>query len=214
MKIGTSRVETFSDGVIAIVITIMVLHFKFPDSHESEDGLRNYVGKLAPEFVAYAFSFLMISIFWINHHHMFHLVDKTDEPLLLLNLLFLFSISLIPLSTATIASNLTGPDSIALYGLVLLLTTLSFASMRWHTIRKKLVHKDANSEITNKVSKVSLQARTKSFIGALSYLLSAVAAYVNIYLAYLFLLVPPVIFFIPDGIDDEKLAEKIEEKNK
>ena len=214
MKIGTTRVETFSDGVMAIVITIMVLHFQFPNVHESEDSIRRYLLKMAPEFIAYAFSFMMISIFWINHHHMFHLVDKTDEPLLLLNLLFLFSISLIPLSTATIASNLKAADSIALYSLVLLLTTLSFALMRWHSIRKKLVHKDQNREITYTVSKVTLHARTKSFLGAFAYLLSAISAYINIYLAYFFLLIPPVIFFIPDGIDDERLAQKIEDKNK
>ena len=215
MKISTTRVETFSDGVISIVITIMVLNIRFPNSgHESEDAIRKFLLRLLPEFATYAFSFMMIGIFWINHHHMFHLVEKTDEPLLLLNLLFLFSISLIPISTATIASNLKAADSIALYGIVLLCTTLSFALMRWHTIRKKLVHKDQNPEITRSVSRVSIHARSKNFIGATAYLLAVICAYLNIYIAYFFFLIPPVIFFIPDGIDDEKLAEKIEEKNK
>jgi uncharacterized membrane protein len=215
MKIGTTRVETFSDGVISIVITIMVLNMRFPrTSHESEAAIRTYLLQLTPEFISYAFSFMMIGIFWINHHHMFHLVEKTDESLLLLNLLFLFSISLIPLSTATIASNLRSADSVAVYGVVLLLTTLSFALMRRHTIRKGLVHHDQNPKITQTVSKVSVHATTKNFIGAMSYLLSVICAYFNIYVAYFFFLIPPVIFFIPDGIDDEKLAEKIAEKNK
>ena len=76
------------------------------------------------------------------------------------------------------------------------------------------MHKDQNPKITQTVNRVSIQARSKNFIGTASYLLSVIFAYINIYIAYFFFLIPPVIFFIPDGIDDEKLAEKIEEKNK
>lgn len=215
MKIGTTRVETFSDGVIGIIITIMVLTIKIPDIDKQSSAwmLKQNIRHLLPYIITYAFSFMMIGIFWINHHHMFHLLEKTDESLLIQNLVFLFWMSLIPLGTAMVSANPKLPDSAALYGGVLLLTTLTFAVMRIHTIRKNLVHKDRDKEITEKIRWVSLKAKTKSIIGSIAYLCAIPLAYVNTYLAYAIFLIPPIIFFIPDGIDDEKLAEKIEEKN-
>jgi uncharacterized membrane protein len=155
----------------------------------------------------------MIGIFWINHHHMFHLLEKTDESLLIQNLVFLFWMSLIPLGTAMVSANPKMPESVALYGTIMLLTTISFAIMRVHTLRKDLVHKDSDKEVTDTIRWVSLKARTKSIIGSLAYLCAIPLAYVNIYLAYFIFLIPPIIFFIPDGVDDEKLAQKIEDKN-
>jgi uncharacterized membrane protein len=215
MKIGTTRVETFSDGVIAIIITIMVLSLKIPDINQKDSAwtVRHELQLLIPYFITYAFSFMMIGIFWTNHHHMFHLLAKTDEPLLMLNLVFLFWMSLIPVATAMMAANLKVPDSVALYGFILLMTTLSFAIMRTYTLKKNLVHKDPDEEVAGKIRWVSLKARTKSFLGTIAYLCSVPLAYVSVYLAYVFFLIPPVIFFIPDGIDDEKLAQRIEEKN-
>lgn len=219
MKIGTARVETFSDSVISIIITIMVLTIKIPDigtdinKHTSPRILHQNLQHMLPYIITYAFSFLMIGIFWINHHHMFHLLEKTDEPLLIQNLLFLFWMSLIPLGTAMVSANPKMPESAALYGVVLLLTTISFAIMRIYTLRKNLVHTDKDKEVTDKIRWISLKARTKSIIGSIAYLCAIPLAYVNIYLAYFIFLIPPIIFFIPDGIDDERLAQKIEEKN-
>jgi len=215
MKIGTTRVETFSDGVIAIIITIMVLSLKLPDINHRDSAwtVRHQLYALLPYFITYAFSFLMIGIFWTNHHHMFHMLEKTDETLLLLNLLFLFWMSLIPISTAMMGANLTVSDSVALYGFIMLMTTMSFAIMRTYTLRKNLVHRDRDKDITAKIRWVSLRARSKSYIGTAAYLLSVPFSYLSVYLAYIFFLIPPFVFFIPDGIDDERLANKIEEKN-
>jgi uncharacterized membrane protein len=215
MKIGTTRVETFSDGVIAIIITIMVLSLKLPDINHRDSAwtVRHQLYELIPYFVTYVFSFMMIGIFWVNHHHMFHMLDKTDERLLLLNLLFMFWMSLIPLSTAMMGANPQVPDSVALYGFIMLMTTLSFAFMRTYTINKNLVHQDDNQDISGKIRWVSLKGRTKSYIGTAAYFCSVPLAYLDVYVAYFFFLIAPVIFFIPDGIDDERLAAKIEEKN-
>jgi uncharacterized membrane protein len=215
MKIGTTRVETFSDGVISIIITIMVLTIKIPDvtRPSSEWVFRHELKHLLPHIVTYAFSFMMIGIFWINHHHMFHLLEKTDESLLVQNLLFLFFTSLIPLGTAMVSANPKLPESAAVYGGIMLLTTVSFAIMRVHTLRKNLVHKDSDKKITKTIRWISLKARTKSIIGSIAYLCAVPLAFVNVYLAYFIFLIPPIIFFIPDGIDDERLAQKIEEKN-
>lgn len=215
MKIGTSRVETFSDSVISIIITIMVLTIKIPDvaKQSSEWALRHDLQQLLPYIITYAFSFMMIGIFWINHHHMFLMLEKTDESLMVQNLFFLFWMSLIPLGTAMVSANPKIPESAAVYGSIMLLTTISFAFMRVYTLKKNLVHKDPDQEITAKIRWVSLKARTKNIIGAVAYLCAIPLAYVNVYLAYFIFLIPPIIFFIPDGIDDERLAQKIEDKN-
>jgi len=215
MKIGTTRVETFSDGVIAIIITIMVLSLKLPDISHPDPArtVHRELLQMVPYFITYAFSFLMVGIFWMNHHHMFHLLEKTDEPLLMLNLLFLFWMSIIPLSTAMLGANPTLADPVALYGFIMLMTTLGFAFMRFYTLKKNLVHHDANESVSRRIRTVTLKARTKSIVGSASYLCSVPLAYLNVYIAYAFILVPPIIFFIPDGIDDEVLAEKIAEKN-
>lgn len=193
----------------------MVLALKLPDPNKDESAraIHNHLTSLLPYFVPYAFSFMMIGIFWVNHHHMFHLLEKTDEPLLLWNLLFLFWMSLIPLSTALIGANPLLDESVAFYGFIMLMTTLTFGIMRSHTIRKGLVHKDRDKEITREIMGVSLKARTKTYIGAMAYLCSVPLAYVSVYAAYLCFAVAPIIFFIPDGIDNEMLANKIEEKN-
>ena len=215
MKIGTTRVETFSDGVIAIIITIMVLELKLPDFDRDDTTTKiwDHLTHLGPYFAAYILSFTMIGIFWTNHHHMFHLLEKTDEGLLWQNLLLLFWISLIPFATAMIGANPLLPVSSAVYGFVMLMTTLMIAIMRSYTMRKGLVHHDENRDTDKKIDKASVKGRTKSFLGTAAYLVSIPLAYVNVYFAFICFAIPPIIFFIPTGIDDEKLANKIEEKN-
>lgn len=215
MKIGTSRVEAFSDGVIAIVITIMVLEFELPDieKHQTSRAIATHLYEQIPYFAAYIFSFMMVGIFWTNHHHMYHLLERTDEPLLGMNLFFLFWMSLIPYATGLVGSNPLLAISVAFYGFIMLMTTMSLALMRNYTLKKRLVHRDEDQELAKEIYSVSLKARTKNWLGAGAYLLSVPLAYVNIYLAYICFFIPAIIFFIPHGIDDEKLAARIEEKN-
>jgi uncharacterized membrane protein len=215
MKIGTTRAETFSDGVIAIIITIMVLALKLPDFDRDTTSWRmiNHLKELIPYFTAYVFSFMMIGIFWTNHHHMFHLLEKTDEHLLWQNLLFLFFMSLIPFATAMIGANPLLSVSSALYGLIMLMTTMMLAVMRHYTITKKLIHQGENKKTDKKLIETSVKGRNKSYIGAAAYLVSIPLAYVHVYLSFVCFAIPPIIFFIPTGIDDEELSNKIEEKN-
>jgi uncharacterized membrane protein len=215
MKISTTRLETFSDGVIAIIITIMVIEIKLPNlTRESTTAETiNNLRQLIPYIVTYAFSFMMVGIFWTNHHHMFHLLRHTDEQLLWQNFLFLFLLSLIPFATYIVGSNPFISISAIIYGIVMLLTNCSFLLMRHYSIRKDLVHKDKNRELTVNIFRVSMKARTKALLGTITYLVAIPLAYVSVYIAYICYTIPPIIFFIPDGIDDEKLAEKVAEKN-
>ena len=118
---GKNRLEAFSDGVIAIIITIMVLDLKVP--HESNlEALR----PLLPTFLAYVLSFAFVGIFWNNHHHMFNATRRINGQVLWANLLLLFALSLFPFTTAWVGENHAAPVPSALYGAVLLLSAASY----------------------------------------------------------------------------------------
>jgi uncharacterized membrane protein len=118
---GKTRLEAFSDGVIAIIITIMVLELKVPHG-ETLEVLR----PLLPALLSYLLSFIYLGIYWNNHHHMLHTVRRTTGPILWANLLLLFWLSLIPFTTGWMGENHFGALPTALYGVVLLLCALSY----------------------------------------------------------------------------------------
>ena len=93
---GKTRLEAFSDGVIAILITIMVLELKVP---ESDSGPLEDLRRLAPVFLSYALSFVFLGIYWNNHHHLLHMCDRVTGPMLWANLHLLFWLSLVPFTT-------------------------------------------------------------------------------------------------------------------
>ena len=91
----TARLEAYSDGVLAVIITIMVLELKVP-----EDGTFQALNRLIPKFISYLLSFIYVGIYWNNNHHLFQIVEKVNGKILWANLTFLFFLSLIPFSTA------------------------------------------------------------------------------------------------------------------
>src|ERR1051325_1627109 len=131
MHIRTTRMETFSDGVIAIIITIMIFELKFRDlAHGfSHRDVVSGLQILWPKVAAYTFSFLVMGTMWLNHHHMYHLVQIVDEKLMWFNLNFLFWLSLIPLPTSMIGRNPFLPESVAMYGAAMFMVSVSFLLM-------------------------------------------------------------------------------------
>jgi uncharacterized membrane protein len=122
---GTSRVEAFSDGVIAIIITIMVLELQVP--HETSlQALR----PLLPVFLSYVLSFIYIGIYWNNHHHMLHATKLVDGEILWANLHLLFWLSLVPFATAWLGENQLSSVPLALYGGVLLMAAVAYALLQ------------------------------------------------------------------------------------
>ena len=116
-----TRLEAFSDGVIAILITIMVLELTIP--HEAEwRALR----PLIPKFLTYALSFVFLGIYWNNHHHMLHVVERVNGRILWANLHLLFWLSLAPFVTAWMGESEFGPVPVAAYGAVLLLAAIAY----------------------------------------------------------------------------------------
>jgi uncharacterized membrane protein len=124
------RLLAFSDGVIAIIITIMVLELKVPP-----DASLTALAAVAPVFLSYVLSFLYISIYWNNHHHFFHLVGHVDGVLLWANMHLLFWLSLIPFATGWMGENHFAPVPTALYGVSLLMPALAWYGLQWAILR-------------------------------------------------------------------------------
>jgi len=115
------RLEAFSDGVIAILITIMVLELRPPDGSQLSD-----LRPLVPTLLAYLLSFVFLAIYWNNHHHLFQLVERIDGTVMWANLHLLFWLSLTPFVTAWLGQNATEPVPVATYGVVLLGAAIAY----------------------------------------------------------------------------------------
>lgn len=121
-----TRLEAFSDGVIAVILTIMVLELTPPHGTTAGDMLA-----VVPGWLRYALSFVYVGIYWVNHHALFEHVERVDWATLWANLHLLFWMSLIPFVTAWVAGHPTAAAPVALYGVVLLLCSVSFMLLSW-----------------------------------------------------------------------------------
>jgi len=129
---GKARLEAFSDGVIAILITIMVLELKVPHSATLAS-----LEPLLPVFLSYVLSFVYLGIYWNNHHHMLHMVKRVTGPMLWANLHLLFWLSLVPFVTGWVGENHFGTIPAALYGVVLLLAGIAYVILQQLIIRSQ-----------------------------------------------------------------------------
>src|SRR5512133_3520798 len=118
---GKNRLEAFSDGVLAIIITIMVLELKVP--HGAEFAA---LKPLLPVFLSYVLSFVFLGIYWNNHHHLLQAIERVDGRVLCANMHLLFWLSLIPFVTAWMGENRFAAQPVALYGIVLLLAAIAY----------------------------------------------------------------------------------------
>jgi uncharacterized membrane protein len=126
-----ARLEAFSDGVIAVIITIMVLELKVPH----QDGIAGLYAVL-PTIALYAISFAFVGIYWINHHHLCHRMDEADELVLYANLFFLFCLSLLPFFTSYVLEKKLDSFSVALYASSMVVTGFSFLLLRLSIARR------------------------------------------------------------------------------
>jgi uncharacterized membrane protein len=148
---GKNRLEAFSDGVIAIIITIMVLELKVPHG----EGIETLV-PLLPVFLSYVLSFVYLGIYWNNHHHMLHVTQRVTGPMLWANLHLLFWLSLIPFATGWMGENHFAAAPSALYGVVLLMAGIAYlilqqliiASQGPDSILKKAVRGDWKGKVS------------------------------------------------------------------
>lgn len=190
--IPSSRIEAFSDGVIAIIITIMVFDLKIQEIPDDKNVWKELAG-LLPKILSYAASFLMIAIMWVNHHQLFHQIQRTDRNLLWYNLHLLFWMSLIPFAANFIGANPLRWQASFVYGILFALNALAFSFLRTYTVFTGLLHEAINLEQHYKI-------RTKNKVAISIYLSAAVLSMVSVYISFVLFLVVPAMYFIPEKI--------------
>jgi len=180
-----NRLEAFRDGVIAIIITIMVLEMKIP---HGSDWLT--LKPLIPVFISYFLSFLFIGIYWGNHHHLLHVIKRTNAKIMLANLNLLFWLSLIPFVTGWMGENYFEPNTVALYAILLLLNGLAFYILQ-KTIEKSLTD---DSHFQAAMKKLSW----KAIISLIGYSSSIPLAYVYPTISGIIFFAISILWLIPD----------------
>lgn len=187
---GKARVEAFSDGVIAILITIMVLDLKLPDAL-AQGFDRAAIEAFAPRLIAYAMSFLVLAIMWVNHHYLLATLRQARSGFLWMNNILLFSMSLIPAATANLGAHPFSATAAAIYGGVLTASAAMFTAMRDY-LRKREQDNEALARLHRAVT-------AKSLVGTAIYAASVPLAFVSVYLAFACFAVVPAMFFLPDS---------------
>ena len=181
---GKDRLAAFSDGVIAIIITIMVLELKVPPRADW-----SALVDIVPNLVGYVLSFIYLAIYWNNHHHLLHTVTRVDGLILWANSHLLFWLSLIPAATAWMGRNFLAPVPTAVYGIVLLMAAIAYTLLQGAIMRKQgaqsVLAKALGSDIKGKISIVL-------------YLAGIAAAFVNPWAAAAIYVLVAVMWLIPD----------------
>ncbi len=193
---GTNRLEAFSDGVLAIIITIMVLELRVPHGTELAD-----LKPMVPKLLGYVLSFVYVGIYWNSHHHMFHVTESVNGAVLWGNLHLLFWLSLIPFVTGWMGENHFTPIPTALYGMVLLMCAIAYTILQFAIIRMQGEHsKVAKAVGQDRKGKVSLALYVIAI--ACSFFLPMVACALYAAVA--------LIWFIPDRRLERVLIDREE----
>lgn len=189
----TARIEAFSDGVIAIAITLLVLEVRVPEVEEGH-SLWEALADLWPSYVGFALSFIVIGIIWANHHEMFGFIARANRTLVLINLLFLIGVGFLPFPTALLAEYL-GHDgegtAVTVYAGWMLATALSFCLLWWYPRRAGLLDPEANPRAVQNMIR-SFRLGPPAYVAA--FLLSFVSSWASLILIALLALtylIPP-----------------------
>jgi uncharacterized membrane protein len=184
------RLGAFSDGVLAIIITIMVLELRAPH----EVGLKA-LGSLWPTFLAYALSYIFVGVFWANHHHMLQHAERADHMVVWANLFVLFFVSLIPFFTAYLAQNRLEPFAMALYAVDCFLITATFM-----LLQKVIAAQYTNAELKH----MDRGARRRNLIALVSYAAAIPAGYLHPIVPIIIILGIGAVYFIPDAFSSAR----------
>mgnify|MGYP002777896010 FL=1 len=191
-QIPTSRIEAFSDGVIAIIITVMVFDLKLQEIPTDKTVWSELI-KLTPKFISYAISFLMLSIMWVNHHQLFHQIKHTDRKLLWYSIHLLFWMSAVQFGTNFIGVNPLLWQASFFYGIIFFMSALSFTLLRNYVIKNDLLHENISKEAHIKI-------RNKNRVALSIYLSAALLSIISVYISFVLFLIVPAMYFIPEKI--------------
>jgi uncharacterized membrane protein len=192
----TTRLEAFSDGVLAVIITIMVLELKVPH----EDGLKGLIS-IAPTLFVYLLSFSFVGIYWINHHHLIRRLEQCDHRVLYANLSFLFSASLVPFFTAYVIEKGSDSFSVALYASWMIFTGFCFFLLRISVGRLLRLTGDLRPEDT---------ATQRKHIASLGlYIAATPLAHFHPYMALGVITLVTVIWIIPTARAEPRADDRL-----
>jgi uncharacterized membrane protein len=187
------RLEAFSDGVFAVIITIMVLDMKVPRGTDLQ-ALKSVV----PVFLCYVLSYLYVGIYWNNHHHLLHASERVTGGILWANLILLFCLSLVPFTTAWMGQNNYAPLPVAVYGAMLL-----FAGIAYFILTKSLIaHHGENSVLAR-----SIGNDWKGTVSVLVYVVAIPLALVKPWLACAFYTFVAIMWLLPDPRIEKNVHE-------
>ena len=190
---GTNRLEAFSDGVIAIIITIMVLELTPPHG-----GGLDALAPLVPVLLSYVLSFVNLGIYWNNHHHMLHVTRRVDGAILWANLHLLFWLSLVPFTTAWMGENHFEATPTAVYGAVLFMAAIAYFILARAIIRR---------EGPQSVLAVAFGRDWKGKISPLLYAVAIVLSFVHERLAQALYALVAVMWLVPDPRIERVIAD-------
>lgn len=196
---GKGRLEAFSDGVLAIIITIMVLEMKIPHGTQLSD-----LQPLAPVFLSYVLSFLYIGIYWNNHHHMLHAVHHINGSILWTNIHLLFWLSLVPFVTGWMGENNFATWPVALYGVVLLMAAVAYYF---------LAHALARLHGKESIIARALGRDWKGIASIALYACGIALSFVNPWIGFGLYAAVAIMWFIPDKRIESRLPEHRLEEN-
>jgi uncharacterized membrane protein len=186
---STARIESFSDGVIAIIITVMVLELKLPENVYSTHSLLGIVALASPKVLSYLLSFVVIAILLVNHHAVMRLAPHASPGLYWWNANLLFWTSLIPFATATMGQNPLEPSAVAFYGIIMGLTSLAFTLLHGYV--------DALAVAIGHVSKRTRLDIVKDVASTALYLAGSALAFVSVYVALVIFVALSAAYFLP-----------------
>jgi uncharacterized membrane protein len=186
------RLEAFSDGVIAIIITIMVLEMKVPHGSQLKD-----LAPLVPVFLSYILSFVYVGIYWNNHHHMLHTCNTVTGSILWANLHWLFWLSLFPFSTGWVGENHFTAVPTALYGVVLLMAACAYYLLQQVIIR---------AQGPDSILKQAIGRDWKGKLSPVLYVVAIVASLRSSWIAQAIFVIAALIWLIPDRRIEKRLA--------
>ena len=190
---GTSRLEAFSDGVIAIIITIMVLELKVPHGTTAGD-----LRPLLPVFASYALSFVYIGIYWNNHHHMLQVTERVDGAILWANLHLLFWLSLVPFTAAWMGENHRAAVPNAAYGIVLVMAAAGYT-----ILQRAIINRQGRHSVLHQ----AVGGDRKGKLSLVLYLIAVPLAFVRPWLAEAIYVAVTFVWLLPDRRIERVIAD-------
>jgi uncharacterized membrane protein len=183
-----NRLEAFSDGVIAIIITIMVLELSVKDL-DAHAGWREQLHEILPRFLSYVLSYIYVGIYWNNHHHMFHSTKKVTGGILWANLHLLFWLSLFPFTTAWVGANHLAPAPTAVYAFVLLM-----AAIAYYILQRTIIAQQGK----NSLLAAAIGNDWKGKLSPACYLAAIPLAFVSPYISHGLFIFVAILWLVPD----------------